>query len=246
MRRRTIITSLCCVLALLLAVSCGMGRGGRIIPRGKMSKIYARMLITDQWISDNGFSRQADTSLVYEPIFKSYGYNADDYRASMAYYMEDPARYEKMIIRSRKMLEQKLNEVKAEKAKIDAAAGKEPYYLNARYDQSIFVPKASCAEDLIMDTLRLFHDTLVFNLRNDMATLADTLSVCYHPVEEDLSMELQVLPDEDPDTDSVQTIGGVEVVDGEVPPDALEVLQEEKPRLRKALPRAMEKIEEVN
>lgn len=218
-----------CTIA-LVAVSCGHAGKGRIIPRGKMSKIYAKMLITDQWISDHNLYHQADTSLVYEPIIRSFGYNADDYRASLAYYMEDPARYEKMLIRAREILEARLNELKIQQAELDARNGKEPYYLNARYDKSIFIPVVSDAWALRCDTLRLFHDTLALNITRDLAHLSDTLSVCYHPVVEDVDIEVEA--DEAGINDSEEPELVEDAVDtsamNRIPPDALDVLQDDE------------------
>ena len=51
----------------LVALSCS--KGPRVIPRGKMARIYAEMLVTDQWINSTpSVRRMADTSLVYEHI----------------------------------------------------------------------------------------------------------------------------------------------------------------------------------
>ena len=82
------------VLVLAVAASCGP----RKIPRSDMERIMADILIQDQQIkSDGTLRRQADTSLVYEGIFESYGYNTDDYLYSVEYYLQDPARMEKIM-----------------------------------------------------------------------------------------------------------------------------------------------------
>ena len=82
------IIAACAVLLSLIGCSCD---SARIISRGDMAEIYAEMLMADQWVAEHSKTRkQADTSLVYEPIFQKYGYDTEDYRASVAHYMKDP------------------------------------------------------------------------------------------------------------------------------------------------------------
>ena len=69
--------ALAAVALFLLLFSCGRGR--RMISPTDMSKIYADMLVMDQWLRINAEGRKADTTLVYEPIFNKYGYTLDDY-----------------------------------------------------------------------------------------------------------------------------------------------------------------------
>jgi len=136
--------------ALLLAVSCGRKEGGRIIPRSKMSKIYAEFLLTDQWIATHRqYSRQADTSLVYEPILNKYGYTTEDYRASVAHYLHDSERYARMLketkailekgrddAQKRKDIEDKLNEIRREMAKREPV---KVYYMSGLMNKEVFV-----------------------------------------------------------------------------------------------------------
>ena len=79
------------VLLSLAAVSfssCNMG-GEKVIPRAKLSRIYAEMLMTDQWIQATpGVRLIADTSLVYAPILESYGYTTEDYMRSVLCHCE--------------------------------------------------------------------------------------------------------------------------------------------------------------
>ena len=82
------------LLLCLVAVSCGPRR----IPRDDMENIMTDILIQDQQIkNDRSLRKQADTSLVYEGIFEAYGYNTDDYLYSVEYYLQDPARMEKIM-----------------------------------------------------------------------------------------------------------------------------------------------------
>ena len=65
-------------VALMILSSCSKEED-KVIPRSKLARIYAEMLLTDQWIQDTPSIRYvADTSLIYEPILESYGYTKMD------------------------------------------------------------------------------------------------------------------------------------------------------------------------
>ena len=82
------------LLVVLLAAACGP----RKIAREEMVDIMTEILVQDQQIKlDRSLKKQADTSLVYEGIFESYGYNTDDFLYSVEYYLGDPARMEKIM-----------------------------------------------------------------------------------------------------------------------------------------------------
>ena len=85
------------MLAMSLSmVSFSMQSCGRedVIEEEHLAQIYAEMLMTDQWINSTpGVRMIADTSLVYEPILKKYGYTSAEYRNSVEYYLEDPDEY---------------------------------------------------------------------------------------------------------------------------------------------------------
>ncbi len=88
----------------------------RVIPKEKMSEIYAEMYVLDQWIDDNrSLRREADTSLVYAPVLERYGYTYDDYLNSVSAYMKDPTRYSRILRRTSEILNGRLAELKAEK-----------------------------------------------------------------------------------------------------------------------------------
>lgn len=91
--------------AVLLASSCG-GNKARVIPRSKMSKIYAEMFVMDQWVQNKpGLRMIADTSLVYEPILEKYGYDSEDYQYTVEYYMADPERFSRILRTTVSLLE---------------------------------------------------------------------------------------------------------------------------------------------
>ena len=97
--------------ALLMCLACS-GDKVSLIPRGKLAKIYAEMLVVDQWTQSEPFLRaQADTSLVYEPIFEKYGYDTEDYIHSVEHYMKDPERYSRILRATADMLDKRILEL---------------------------------------------------------------------------------------------------------------------------------------
>lgn len=99
------------VLLMLLVASCGP----RTIPRDDMTLIMADILVQEQQIKQNrDLRRQADTSLVYEGIFRKYGYDSDDFIHSLTYYVEDPTRMEMVMSNAAELLEGATKEVDRE------------------------------------------------------------------------------------------------------------------------------------
>ena len=106
----------------MLAASCRKD-GAEVIPRAKLAKIYAEMLVTDQWIMTTpGVRLIADTTLVYEPILQKYGYDSDDYRKSIDYYMNDPERFARIFRSTVEIIDNQIAELKHEQAILDAIA----------------------------------------------------------------------------------------------------------------------------
>ena len=104
--------------ALVLVPSCKKD-GPRVIPRSKLAKIYAEMLVTDQWIITTPKVRNiADTSLVYDPILEKYGYTPDDYQRSIMYYLNDPERFSRILRTSAQLLEDEITVMRKEQARI--------------------------------------------------------------------------------------------------------------------------------
>lgn len=101
-------------LALILLASCK--EEDKVIPRDKLARIYAEMLVTDQWILTTPNIRTiADTSLVYEPILEKYGYDSDDYRRSVDRYMDDPERFARIFRETDEMLGLRIKELEERK-----------------------------------------------------------------------------------------------------------------------------------
>ncbi len=132
MKRVPIHILLFCAVAMCLFFSCGK-KEARVIPRSKMAKIYAEMLMTDQWISSApSMMRIADTSLVYEPILEKYGYDSEDYRRSVEHYLDDPERFSKIFRSASEILDGRLQELKAlQKTKEEAQSRKYDFGIDA-------------------------------------------------------------------------------------------------------------------
>ena len=103
------------ILALLVCVcllsSC---RRAKIMSQKDMSDIYAEMFLADQWLNDNlSLKRTADTTKFYEGIFKKFGYDFEDYNASVIYYLHRPEKYKKILERSQAKLRATQNSLDA-------------------------------------------------------------------------------------------------------------------------------------
>lgn len=102
-------------VAVLLCLACS-GDKPTVIPRGKLAKIYAEMLMIDQWaISETSLRRIADTCLVYEPIFQKYGFDTEDYVKSVEHYMHDPERYSRILRETSEIIDAEIAEVNEQK-----------------------------------------------------------------------------------------------------------------------------------
>lgn len=94
------------VVLLLAAESCG--DKGEVIPRSDMVDIYADMFLVDEQISalPRDLRNMADTTAVYEAVFRRYGYSRADYLASQEHYLQDPTRYGRILKKSIAKLEE--------------------------------------------------------------------------------------------------------------------------------------------
>ncbi len=105
----------------LLLSSCTRRKEVKVIPRSQLAKIYAEMLVTDQWImSTSGVRLIADTSLVYEPILEKHGYTTEDYLNTVNVYMDDPERFARILRESGEILDRRIAALKKKKAKQEA------------------------------------------------------------------------------------------------------------------------------
>ena len=93
------------VSAALLAALCGCGRPARVISPEKMTRIYHDMFLADQWLRDNPEARKmADTTLFFDPVFRSHGYSFEDFDRSVQYYLDHPDKYTKILGRASERL----------------------------------------------------------------------------------------------------------------------------------------------
>ena len=119
---------------LLILVSCIGGRD-KVIPRAKLAEIYAEMFITDQWISStHSVRRQADTSLVYEPILAKYGYTSADYRHSVDKYMNDPERFSRILRTTGEILDKKLKVLNDREMELARLKDRQEYLESLRFE----------------------------------------------------------------------------------------------------------------
>lgn len=122
------------VAAVLVFASCSRDEA-EVIPRSKLARIYAEMLVTDQWVlSTPGVRTIADTSLVYEPILRKYGYDSEDYRRSVDVYMDDPERFARIFRETGEILEKRLKHLKKEKEHLRKQQEKERDAMKYRTD----------------------------------------------------------------------------------------------------------------
>ena len=106
------------ISSVIFFASCGKD-GTVVIPRDELARIYAEMLLTDQWVMSTPSIRLiADTSLVYAPILEKYGYDAADYRKSVDKYMDDPERFARILRETVEILDTRLKKLQQRKAEI--------------------------------------------------------------------------------------------------------------------------------
>ena len=194
-------TAIAVIAAAALLSSCS-GRDERtVIPRRQLAKIYAEMLVTDQWITTTpGMRMIADTSLVYMPILEKYGYDLDDYLKSVDVYMDDPERFARILRNSGEIIGKQLKdaEVRLEEHKRLAALPKvkvdldmkeffpflfdEPYVhyydsLSFEPDSTLMIYRLVPVErgDTLFDGVRIMVKTDTFAVADTLA--ADTLKM---------------------------------------------------------------------
>ena len=91
------------VLVLVAAMAC---QRTRIIPRDTLEDIYMDMFLADQVVREENIPHaQMDTTLLYEAVFRKYGYDTDDYLNSVRHYLKDPERFAKVFESVAKRLE---------------------------------------------------------------------------------------------------------------------------------------------
>ena len=180
------------VVMIMVVASC---RGPRTIPRDTLGDIFHDMFLQDQQIkNDVSLRRIADTSLVYEGIFQSYGYNTDDYLYTLDKYIRNPEKLSKVFAKVSDNLTNEAKGFKKEleflewqnkflaiyKHRIDTTSlprvplgAVDTMYFRLHKDEVRYFPPP--------DTLTPVLDTMVFRL--DTLALADSLAVLIDSLE---------------------------------------------------------------
>ena len=145
----------------MISLSLYSCREDGIIDEDDLSQIYAEMLLTDQWINNTpGVRLIADTSLVYEPILRKYGYTSEDYRKSVEFYLKDADDYADIMGGTIDILNDRLKELKKQKELIQGDK-----------DREAFIKKV--AKGIRLDIAWLF----VERVKNERYGMIDSLSV---------------------------------------------------------------------
>lgn len=110
---------LCCFL--VLASAC---TPKEIIPKKKMASINADFFLMDQYLgADRTMRKFSDTTAVYKPVLKYYGYTADEYFASVDYYLENSRDMAKILEMTEKILRKRqktiMKRIEADSRKVD-------------------------------------------------------------------------------------------------------------------------------
>ena len=102
MKKISVIILMC---ILVTAAAC-TPRG--IISKRKMAAINADMFLFDQYAgSDREMKRFSDTCAVYKPLLRAYGCTADQYFASVDYYLENTKDMAEILDMTEKILKKR-------------------------------------------------------------------------------------------------------------------------------------------
>ncbi|MCF0172324.1 MAG: DUF4296 domain-containing protein [Bacteroidales bacterium] len=113
----------CIFLSLLLAfVLAGCSSKG-VISERKMAKIQCDMFLADQYVNTTPQLRHlADTTALYSCILKAYGCTSEQYLASVEHYLDDIKTFEKILDRTKVLLEKRQKEIQKNLDRQAAAA----------------------------------------------------------------------------------------------------------------------------
>ena len=219
------------VLVLLVAVAC---RGPRVIPKDTLTDIYTDMFLADQVVREENIPRtQMDTMLLYEAVFRKYGYDTDDYLNSVRYYLKDPERFAKVFENVAKRLEGEidaLNKIVQHQQWVANQLGAKRPQLD-----SILAPFSK--ESVYVGLARVARDTsrypAWFRL---MAVQEDTLMVPVDSVKARKDTMAVEVPEEEEDAE-VENPSLIQVTRSRVP---IHVIQKQQPVLEENVERVEE------
>ena len=110
---------LCCFL---VSVTACTQKG--IIPKKKMAAINADFYLMDQYLgADLKMRKFSDTTAVYKPVLRYYGYTADEYFTSVDYYLENSRDMAKILDMTEAILRKRqkaiMKRIEADSHKVD-------------------------------------------------------------------------------------------------------------------------------
>ena len=177
MRRSAIIS----ILVFILAFTPGCSRH-KIIPKKEMVDIYAEMFLADQWVmASRQRERAADTTMLYEPIFKRHGYTTADFRESVDYYLKDPERYTRLLKKTSAKLK-----ARAESLKKQVDAMQDYKEMRRKFEQS-FERYDPYYDQWLNDTLKLRDDERLIDHLDSLIRTALDPPVYFEPALPDTS-----------------------------------------------------------
>ena len=99
------------ILMLLLTAICACTPKD-IIPKKKMAAINADMFLLDQYAgADPNMRVVTDTTAIYKSLLRSYGYTADQYSASVDYYLDNSRDMAKILSMTERILIKRQNRI---------------------------------------------------------------------------------------------------------------------------------------
>lgn len=165
------------LIAACVFVSSCSKEEARVIPRSKLTKIYAEMLVADQWIQTSSDKRTAaDTMLVYEPILEEYGYTSADYRYTLNEYLNDPDRFSRILRSVVDICDARIKELEEQQKLLDQLREKEKNRIPADFRlESRFPYLHGDAKIQYYDSLTVEIDSLTAEYRYCNIDRSDTL-----------------------------------------------------------------------
>ena len=162
--KRLAVHTLALAVALSCLLACGHGKD-KVIPRGKLSRIYEELYLADRWAdSKSEYRVQSDTTDFYETILKSYGYTSADYRASVEYYLQDPERFSRILKKTAARLTEKSKE-------LDTSADRIQKIMEMLERAKGQAPKYNSLTDITIDSLmQLVFASPAFRLEGQVET----------------------------------------------------------------------------
>lgn len=101
-------------LALLALATSSCGPKD-VIPVEDMTSIFCEFYMTDRYLDENPELRaQADTTIVYLPVLRKYGYSQDQFLNSVKYYLTEPEKFNAIFRRVQARMserEKELNQI---------------------------------------------------------------------------------------------------------------------------------------